>query len=239
MFALGLAIATFGLHASESDGSSDFNGAFLTLYGDVDHGRVVFRSYQITPSTRDAFSKACTHGAQIWINGQHFSCLHSEMLKSSPAMQVEVSSDAEKSLSSRYYLVSVQQSTFATLRNLNERERSALQENVGTPEKGAASVHVTAASLSHAKATDGQNRSFVFIPYGKDKDGNRLTYVFAVSNGQSTYAGKLPDWPEKLVTIGRSDAPQAIINLGGNALVIQAYSIWPQVEVEMFVSEGG
>jgi hypothetical protein len=240
MIAIILAVtAPVPLHASDSDGSSEFDGAFLTLYVVHDHEHLAFRSYQITPSTSDAFTKICTQGKQIWINDQHFPCLSSELVEGGPPVQVEISLDAEKSMFGNYYLVSVQPTSFAALRDLNEQECSALQESMDKTEKGSTMPHLLSASLKNAKAVDGRNRSFVFVPYGKDKDGNRLTHVLSVSNGQSTYIGELPGWPEKLVNIGHSDAPQVIVNLAGDALVFQSFSIWPKVEGKMFVGEGG
>jgi hypothetical protein len=61
--------------------------------------------------------------------------------------------------------------------------------------------------------------------------------VFSIADGQMAYAGKLPDWPEKLMNIGNT--PQAIINLQGEARVIQVFSVWPRVEARMFAGEGG
>jgi len=37
---------------------------------------------------------------------------------------------------------------------------------------------VSATSLDHARAVNGHGRSLVFVPYDKDRDGNRLTHVF-------------------------------------------------------------
>jgi hypothetical protein len=79
----------------------------------------------------------------------------------------------------------------------------------------------------------------VFVPYDKDRDGNRLTHVFSVSNGQVVYVGKLPDWPERLIHIGHDGAPQVVVNRKGDARVFQTFTIWPRVEPTMFAGEGG
>jgi hypothetical protein len=226
MLAIGLIAGACGLlHASDSDGDSGFDGAFLTLTGNVIHNHLALRSFKVTPSTRAAFVMACAHGKRIWINSRSAPCLSAEAKENDSAVQVEVSLDTDKSLSGSYYLVSVRSSAYASLRDLTEQERSALP-------------HITTASLGHARAVNGRNRSLIFVPYGKDRDGNRLTYVFSVVDGQAAYVGKLPDWPEKLITIGHKDAPQVILNLKGDARVILVYSIWPRVAVEMFAGEG-
>jgi hypothetical protein len=226
------------LFASDSDGSSGLESAFLTFYGDIDHDHVIFRSYQVTPSTRTAFAEACAHGKSIWVNGQHFPCLSFAALDDQQALQVEVPRDAEKLLSAPYHLISVQHSTFVTIRDLNGRERLAYQRNPTGSEQSPTRPRISAAALTHAKAMDVGKRPLVFIPYKEDKDGNYLTYVFSVSSSQTTYVGKLPNWPEKFVTVGPSNTPLAVINPGGDALVVQACSLLPQIEVNMFVGEG-
>lgn len=239
-FAMGLVVGSpCALHASDSDGSSDFDGGFLTFRVVEDHGHLAFLSYQVTPATRSTFTRACAKGEQVWVNGQHFPCLASELKDDGTTLQVEIPLDAEEKMSSSYYLVSVQPSSFAALRNLNEKERNSLQEKIEATGEDPGKPQVTTEGLAQARATDGPNRSLIFIPHGKSKHGNRPTYVFSVLNGEATYAGELPNWPEKLINIGRNEAPQVIVNLAGDTEAFQSYTIWPHVKMEMFVATGG
>lgn len=235
---MALTMATSSLmHASDSDGSSNLDGAFLTLSVDVIDGHLAFRSFSVTPSTRNAFVDACTHGKRIWLNGQSAPCVSANVVADSVVVQLEASKDADKALHiAGYCVVSARASSYAALRDTNDEERSALQ---GYAASAASKPTISATSLDHAKAVEGRGRSLVFVPYGKDRDGNRLTHVFSVSHGQVVYAGKLPDWPEKLIHIGHDDAPQVIVNREGDARVIQAFTIWPRVKPTMFAGEGG
>lgn len=236
--ALGLAMSACGLlHAADSDGESTFNGAFLTISGEIVHGHLALRSFKVTPATRVAFVDACTHGRRIWINSRSTPCLGAETIANGIAVQVEVSQDISLSSSATYFVVSAKPTANTSLRELNDHERGAVSGDPGTASIASTGAHFTAADLGHAKAVDGKDRSLVFVAHGKDRAGNRPTYVFSVANGQIAYAGKLPDWPEKLMNIG--NAPQAIVNLHGEARVIEVFSTWPRVEAQMFAGEGG
>lgn len=223
------------VHASDSDGSSDLNGAFFTLSADVINDHIVFRSFRVTPSTRNAFVEACTHGKRIWFNGRAAPCISAEVVADGVVVQAVAPRAADRVHNALCYLVSVSASSYAALRETNEQERSTLRSYAASISRPA----ISPTDLHHAKAVDGRGRSLVFIPYGKDRDGNHLTHVFSVSNGEAVYAGKLPDWPEKLIHIGHDDAPQVIVNRACDACAIQAFTIWPRVEPTMFVGEGG
>ena len=225
------------LHAADSDGESTFDGAFLTISSDIVHDHLAFRSHQVTPSTRAAFVDACTHGKRIWINGRSTPCLTAETIENGVAVQVEVSQDIKISSSDTYFVVSTKPTANTLLRELNDQERGAMSGDAGAASIASTGVHFTAADLAHAKAVNGKERSLVFLAHGKDRAGNRSTCVFSIAGGQIAYAGKLPDWPEKLMNIG--NATQAIVNLHGEARVIQVFSTWPRVEAQMFAGEGG
>jgi len=236
--ALGLSMSACSLlHAADSDGESTFDGAFLTISGAIVHDHVAFRSYQVTPSTRAAFVDACTHGKRIWINGRSSPCLAAETMKNGSAVQVEVPKDINLSSSDTYFVVSAKPTANTSLRELNDQERGVMSGDPGTASIASTGIHFTAADLDHAKAVNGKGRSLVFVAHGRDRAGNRPTYVFSVANGQTSYAGKLPDWPDKLMNI--DSAPQAIVNLHGEARAIQVFSIWAHVKTQMFAGEGG
>lgn len=237
VLALGLMMSTCGLHAADMDGDSGFDGAFLVLSGNIVHDHLVLRSFKVTPLTRAAFVEACAHGKQIWINGRSSPCLSAKAMENGSAIQVEVPQEAIKSSSDTYFLVSAKPAANAAWRELNELERGAMSADAGIAAAAAAGLHLTAAELGHARAVDGKDWSLVFVAHGKDRDGNRPTYVFSVADGKLAYAGKLPDWPEKLINIG--GVPQAIVNRQGEARVIQVFSTWPRVEAQMFAGEGG
>lgn len=222
------------LHAADADGQSSFDGAFLSISSEIVHDHMALRSFAITPGTSMAFIDACARGKRIWINSQAIACLHAEAVENGSAVELEVAQDAIESAPVGYYLISTKPTRNAVLRALKELERNAMSEGAATV---AAGVHLTAAELGRAKAVDGKDRTLVFVAHGKDRDGNRPTYVFSIARGQAVYVGKLPDWPEKLTEIGRS--MQAIVNLHGDALVIQVFSLWPRVAGQMFAGEGG
>jgi hypothetical protein len=236
--ALGLAMSACGLlHAADSDGDSGFDGAFVTLSGDIVHDHLAFRSFKVTPATRAAFVEACTHGKRIWINGRSAPCLSAEAVENGSAVQLEVPQDASLSSSATYFVVSAQSAANTALRELNDQERDSMSGDVGTAAIVSTGVHFTEADLGHAKAVNGKERALVFVTHGKDRNGNRLTYVFSVAAGQVAYTGKLPDWPEKLMNIG--GALQAIVNLQGEARIVKVFSTWPHVQAQMFAGEGG
>ncbi|MGN2248122.1 hypothetical protein ACFWZ3_15685 [Frateuria sp. GZRR35] len=221
------------LRAADTDGESSFDGAFLSLSSDIVHDHMALRSFAVTPHTSAAFINACSHGRHIWINNQAITCLHAEAVENGSAIQLEIAQDAIRSAPVGYYLVSAKPTRNAALRALKEPERDTMSEDAAA----AAGVHITAAELGRAKAADGKDRTLVFVAHGKDHDGNRSTDIFSVAGGQVTYTGKLPDWPENLMDI--SGALQAIVNLHGEARIIQAFSTWPRVEAQMFAGEGG
>ena len=236
--ALGLAMGASGLlHAADSDGDSTLEGAFVTLSSDIVHDHLAFRSFKVTQATRTAFVEACAHGKRIWINGRSVPCLSAEAMENGSAVQVEVPQDASMSSSATYYVVSAKPAASTAVRELNDQERGGMSGDASTAAIAATGVHFTETDLGHAKAVDGKERSLVFVAHGKDRNGNRPTYVFSMADGQMAYAGKLPDWPEKLMNIGNT--PQAIIDLQGEARVIQVFSVWPRVEARMFAGEGG
>lgn len=240
--AMAFAMAASSLvHASDSDGSSNLDGAFLTLSAEFIQDHLAFRSFSVTPSTQKAFIEACTHGKRIWFNGHSTPCISAEVVADGVVVQGEMPRDTDRVLSGGdVYVVSVSPSRYATLRSMDEQERSALRGCAVTASAPSASMPVVSAtSFDHAKAVDGQGRSMVFVPYDKDRNGNRLTHVFSVSNGQVVYVGKLPDWPERLIHIGHDGAPQVVVNRKGDARVIQTFTIWPRVEPTMFAGEGG
>jgi hypothetical protein len=172
------------LHAADSDGESSFEGAFLSISLNIVHDHMALRSFHVTPGTAAAFIDICTHSKRIWINNQAISCLHAELVENGAAVELEIPQDAITSAPAGYLLVSAKPTRGASLRALKEAESSAIQEDVINT---AAGIHVTAAELGRAKAVDSKNRSFVLVAHGKDRDGNRPTYVFAVADGQATY----------------------------------------------------
>ncbi|MDF4004294.1 hypothetical protein P3W33_12915 [Luteibacter sp. PPL552] len=222
------------LHAADADGRSSFEGAFLSISWDIVHDHMALRSFHVTPGTAAAFIDTCTHGKRIWVNGQAIACLHAELVENGSAVELETPQDAITYAPVGYYLVSANPTHGASLRALKEAESSAMREDAVN---AAAGTHITAAELGRAKAVDGKDRTLVLVAHGKDRDGSRPTYVFSVVDGQATYADKLPDWPEQLIDIG--GVLQAIVNLHGEALSFQAFSLWPRVEAQMSAGEGG
>ncbi len=236
--ALGLAIGGGLAHASDSDGSSSFNGAFLTLSTDVANGHLIFRSFKVTPATAESFVGACSHHKRIWIDSVAVPCATGTAIEHGTAVQVEIPQDAGKAISAAgYFVVSAKPISWLALRGPNEQERVAMAGAAGTAAAAAAGLHLTAAELGHAKAVSGKDRALVLLVHGKDGNGNRPTYVFSITGYQVAYAGKLPDWPERLLEI--DGAPQAVVNLHGEALIIKVLSLWPRVESQMFAGEGG
>lgn len=240
--AMAFAMAASSLvRASDSDGSSNLNGAFLTLSAEFIQDHLAFRSFSVTPSTQKAFIEACTHGKRIWFNGHSTPCISAEVVADGVVVQGEMPRDTDRVLSGDdVYVVSVSASRYATLRSMDKQECSAMRGYAATASASSASRPVVSAtSLDHARVMNGQGRSTVFVPYDKDRDGNRLTHVFSVSNGQVVYVGKLPDWPERLIHIGDDGAPQVIVNRKGDAHDIQTFTVWPRVKPTMFAGEGG
>jgi hypothetical protein len=225
------------LHASDSDGDSSYEGAFLTLSADIIHEHLAYRSFRVTQASRAAFVEACAHGKRIWVNGRSAPCLFAKVLDNGSAVQVEIPLDTMKFPFADYYLVSAKPVRYTAQRELNEQERRAIVGDAGAAAIRSAGFPATTIDLGHAKAVNGKNLSLVFVSHGTDRDGNRLTYVFSVAAGQVTYAGKLPDWPEKLLDI--DGVPQAIVNLQGDARIIEMFLIRPSVEAQMFAGEGG
>jgi hypothetical protein len=202
----------------------------MTLSPHIVNGHVAYRSLKVTPATRAMFIEACSGSRRIWIDGRTVPCLSAGPIDSGDTVQVEVRDDGKPSPAGYYHLVSTKPVSSAVLRELTAQERSAVLSAAAAPAG-------RPALLRGAKATSGQNgQAIVFVPHDKDRDGHRPTDVFSVTHGgTAAHIGRLPDWPDKVMKI--DGAPQAIVNLGGEATVVRMYSLRPRVEAQMFVSE--
>jgi hypothetical protein len=232
---LGVTLSTF---ASESAGSSAVDGAFLTLSLDVVHGHTAYRSFETTPRTRKTFSEICAKGKDVWVNNRKTSCVRSEVLDEGKGIEVDVAAAPPTSPES-YFLVSAYPSTSMELRALSNDERLALTRSLENGDAGSPKTKITSSTLIRARAVSGGGRVYLFVATGQDREGNRLTHVFALTAGKARFLGELPDWPDKVVDLGRKGLVWAILNKSGDARVIQVLSLWPSIAPEMYAGEGG